>query len=288
MVGKWFEKNRGKAVAVMSVINSLAFASAPVLLNRLVAGLGWKGAWMFLAAVIGGGMSCIAWSFFRDTPESCGLHLENKAPVVNDNGETLEAEITGMTRTAAIKTLDFWLLSMCTGLYGLVMTGFTFHIEAVGYEAGISVIKAVSIFLPVTLISTPLSFAASWMSNYIRPKLYIICMCSGQIIAFVSIFFLSTPVGFAGAILGLGIAGGMMGPIITTVVPKVFGRKHLGAINGMLNSVLALASAIGPIFLSFVKDVSNSLSLAILYASVIPLIIFGLSFRMKKQVSRAL
>ena len=279
MIGKWFEKSRGKAVAVMSVVNSLAFASAPVVLNRLVAGMGWKGAWIFLAVIVGGGMSIAAWLFFRDTPESCGLHLENRAPVMNEKGETLEAEITGMTRGAAIRTLDFWLLTMCTAMYGMVMTGFTFHIEAVGTEAGIPVMKAVSIFLPVTLITTPLSFLASWMSYHIRAQIYVLCMCVGEIIAFLSIFFLGTPWGYIGSIVGLGIAGGLMGPIITTVVPKIFGRKHLGAINGMLNSMLVLASAAGPIFLSFIKDVSGRLSLAILYASAIPLVILALSFK---------
>ena len=286
MIGKWFEKSRGKAVAVMSVVNSLAFASAPVVLNKLVAGMGWKGAWIFLAVIVGGVMSFIAWLFYRDTPESCGLHLENEAPQKNENGETLVAEITGMTRGAAIRTLDFWLLSMCTALYGLVMTGFTFHIEAVGAEAGIPVIKAVSIFLPITLITTPLSFFASWMSHHIRAKFYILCMCAGEIIAFISIFFLDTPWGYAGSIIGLGIAGGLMGPIITTVVPKVFGRLHLGAISGLLNSIIVLASAIGPIFLSFVKDLTGRLSLAILYAAAVPFIILALSFKMKGRALR--
>ena len=282
MIGKWFERSRGKAVAVMGVVNSLVFASAPVVMNRLVAGMGWKGAWIFLAAFVGGGMTSISWLFYRDTPEACGLHLENRAPANKDNGSTLDTELTGMTRKAALKTLNFWLLSLCTAIYGLVMTGFTFHIEAVGHEAGIPVIRAVSIFLPITFITTPLSFFASWMSSHFKPKLYVIFMCVGEIIAFVSIFFMRTSFGYVGIIVGMGIAGGLMGPIITTVVPRVFGRKHLGAINGMLHSLLVLASAMGPIYLSIVKDVFNSLSVAILFSTAIPFIILGLSARMKQ------
>ena len=281
MVGKWFEKYRGIAFAAMGIANSLAFAAAPAVMSALVSANGWKNAWLLLAGVLGLGMSTIALIVYRKDPESSGVHIDGIRPADNEQ-EIINNEVTGVDLIQAKKTLVFWLVGIGLAIYGAIITGFTFHIEAIGKQAEISLDKAIAIFIPVSFIAIPLSFIGSWVSNKVSAFFYILFLALGEIIAFSSIYFLNTNAGYTGAIIGMGIAGGLMGPILSTIIPKLFGRKHLGAINGAITSMLVIGSALGPMFLSVVNDLSGSFVAGILSAVIPSIVILIMSFKVRE------
>ncbi len=72
-----------------------------------------------------------------------------------------------------------------------------------------------------------------------------------------------------------------MGTMQSAVVPKVFGRLHLGSINGLVTSLTVIMSALGPLFLSAINDVTGSLKTGVTIMSVLPVIALVLSFRMR-------
>jgi MFS transporter, OFA family, oxalate/formate antiporter len=284
MIGKWFEKYRGRAVAAMGIANSLAFASAPAVMSALVLANGWKNAWLILAVILGLGMSSIAFFIYRKNPESCGLHVDGIEPVQEDNQNSLNDEIKGIHLKDARKTLVFWLIGIGLTIYSTVITGFTFHIVAIGEQIGINTAEAIAIFIPISFITIPISFIGSWISNKIPAYFYILALTFGEIIGFCSIFFLKTPIGYIGAIIGMGIASGLMGPMLSTIIPKLFGRKHLGAINAAVTSMLVIGSALGPVFLSILNDISGSFVLGILISAILSLAILIICFIMRKNL----
>jgi MFS family permease len=173
---------------------------------------------------------------------------------------------------------------MGLAIYSTIITGFTFHIVAIGEQVGISTAKAIAIFIPVSFIAIPISFIGSWISNKVPAYFYIIALALGEIIGFSSIFFLYTTPGYIGTIIGMGISSGLMGPILSTIIPKLFGRKHLGAINGAVTSMLVIGSALGPVFLSLLNDISSSFVIGILISAVLSLVILIISFKMRKKL----
>ncbi|HKK17984.1 MAG TPA: MFS transporter, partial [Opitutales bacterium] len=109
MVFKWFEGRRGMAAAINGVVLSLGFSSAPVLLNGLVVSAGWQLTWISLGVVFILLMFPLAYAFYRDSPESCGVKVEqgggshlsrNRIPVYRQ-----------MTGREAIRTYTFWVFT---------------------------------------------------------------------------------------------------------------------------------------------------------------------------------
>jgi cyanate permease len=47
-------------------------------------------------------------------------------------------------------------------------------------------------------------------------------------------------------VAGMGLAGGCFGLLMNNTNPRFFGRRHLGAINGLTSSIIVIASALGP------------------------------------------
>ncbi|HSG45972.1 MAG TPA: MFS transporter [Anaerolineales bacterium] len=282
MIGKWFEQNRGKAVAAMGVANSLAFASAPAVMSALVLANGWRNAWLILSGVLGIGMSSIAILIYRDDPESSGLYVDGIKPE-QDQQERVNKELVGVDLTQARKTLIFWLLGFGLAIFAAINTGFTFHIAAIGEQAGISLDRALAIFIPISFITIPVSFIGSWVSDKTPNYLYILFLALGEVIAFGTVYFLNTFAGYLGAIIGLGISGGLMGPIISNIFPKLFGRKYLGAINGAVASMIVIGSALGPVYLSVVNDMNGSFALGILYSVIPSAAILFSSFKVRSE-----
>ena len=62
------------------------------------------------------------------------------------------------------------------------------------------------------------------------------------------------------AVIGLGVSGGCIGTLSTVVLPRFFGRKHLGAISGVQMMAIVIASALGPSLLATSKSVTGSYS----------------------------
>ena len=106
-------------------------------------------------------------------------------------------------------------------------------------------------------------------------------MAFSQCVAFIAIYFLNTPTGYVFTIIGLGFSSGLMGTIQTAVVPKVFGRLHLGSINGLITSIIVIMSALGPVFLSVVNDIGGSLRTGVIIMSVLPVITLIISHKMQ-------
>jgi predicted MFS family arabinose efflux permease len=78
------------------------------------------------------------------------------------------------------------------------------------------------------------------------------------------------------AVLGLGVAGGLFGPTSTLAYPRLFGRRHLGAIVGVEMMSLVVASALGPSLLAGSKSLFASYAPALYASLVLPAVAAGL------------
>jgi MFS family permease len=56
----------------------------------------------------------------------------------------------------------------------------------------------------------------------------------------------------------MGLGGGLVMVLFFTVWPRVFGRRHLGRIQGAAQALTVLASAVGPLLLAWCVDRTGS------------------------------
>ena len=102
MLGKWFERGRGRVSGIEGIFVAFGFAIAPYFFSRAIGLLGWRGTWLTLAAIVGLGMSTIGWLLFRDNPEACGLQMD---------GDHLADQSTGQPTDRLLQTDRLWGVS---------------------------------------------------------------------------------------------------------------------------------------------------------------------------------
>ena len=250
MIVKWFDRRRGLASGLTGLCVAVGFSAAPLGLDLLIRQFGWRGAWVTMAAVIGGLFALIAWALYRDNPEECGLWPDGAGgPADRDDSAHAKPEPC-WTRPEAMRTWAFWTFSLSLALYGMYMTGLTFHIVSVFSSAGMTRLQAVSIFLPASVVAVVVHLLAGWLSDRIALNRLLMVMLAAMGVSAWGLAMLGPGLPVLLVILGDGVGGGLFGLLSAVTWPKFFGRRHLGAISGLHMSVGVLLSAFGPVLFS--------------------------------------
>ncbi|MFP4069400.1 MAG: MFS transporter [Opitutales bacterium] len=261
MVFRWFEGRRGWAAAVNGVVLSLSFSSAPLLLNGLIGVLDWQMTWMALGLLFMTVMTVIAYVFFRDSPEACGVEveqgrrdrrLEPRIPVVRD-----------FTAPEALRTRAFWIFAFGLALNALIGTGVSFHLVAIAAGGGLSRSEAVAVFLPIAIFHILTTLTLGAVSEKIKMKFALMLMVSAQSFALMGIANVGVPFWKWMYIIGSGIGWGSFGVLINVPWARFFGRKHLGAVNGWVTGATVITSALGPYVFGLANEMAGTFMPAI-------------------------
>lgn len=250
MTMKWFDRRRGIANAVLGTVVSFGFSYAPRVLDGMISRFGWRGALVVQAGILLAGFTALFLILARDNPYVCGLKPDGDVrPVPQKSGRQRS---TGEDRTLkeARATLTFWVYALGLSLFSLFITAMTFHVVSIFEEAGMDRTAAVGIFFPAALVSLVLNFVASWASDRMPLKIFLLLLLLGMMLAMAGVALLDSGTFYYLLILGHGISGGLMNLINSVAWPRFFGIKHLGAISGFAMGLMVAGSAAGPYLFS--------------------------------------
>lgn len=255
MIMKWFDQMRGRINAFSSVSVSLGFSASPLFIDYLIQRFTWQGAWQVMAA----GLVLVlimTLLFYKDNPEQYGLSPDGKNNTATT--ETRKDKYNDYTLNEAKQTRSFWMYALILSFHAFFVTGLTFHVVSLFAEAGLTRTEAISIFLPMTIVSVITSVIANIVSDWIKLKLLLYLMIIGAIIASLGLLFIQLTAGTILIIIGLGLTGGLFAVINAITWPRYYGRKNLGAISGKAMAMVVMASALGPYFFSLAKTLSST------------------------------
>ena len=193
-------------------------------------------------------------------------------------GRTIQAENRGkqtetleLTLKQTMKTYSFWLLIAAVGyIAGLAMPIMTYHCIPFLTDMGITSIKAATLMSIWLTVSIPVRLAASFLVDRIKTKDLRFVLGAGFIIQSlgVALFLLTKSivmiyVWFVLYGVGLGIYTCALLPLI----PRYFGRRYYGAIDGLRLLLNAPIVLIGPIYVGWAYDATGSyMSVFVLFA----------------------
>ncbi|MCP3917664.1 MAG: MFS transporter [bacterium] len=290
MVPKWFERRRGLASGLLSVIVSLGFSIAPLVLAAWIRSAGgWREAWIELAAACGLGMSLVAWLFYRDDPEQCGLRMDGRPANGGSAADPSGGEASDPRNydlAFALRTGAFWAVTLTLSIHSAFITGITFHIVDLGAAAGLDQDAAVGLFPPIAVVGVTVGFLSGAAADRFRLRTIVAAMLVFEAIGYFAITGLAEPLPRAVAILGLGGTSGCFGTLTTVAAAKLFGRTHLGSVSSAQMSSLVMSSALGPSLLAISRDTLDSYGPALVVGGVLPLLVLALAFLARDPAPR--
>ncbi len=282
MVMKWFERRRGLANAVLGIFTALGFSLAPQVLNRIIERLEWRGAWAFLAIVVGLVFALFVLLVYRDNPEGCGMEADG--PMQKQKKGRRKPPPSLPPKDYSLKeariTRAFWAFTLGLSLSALYISGLTFHVVSVFDAAGISKDMALGIFIPASLIAVVIQFVFGYASDYMRLKYILYLFLAGMFCTGLGLAMLGGPwLAYYMIITGNGVVWGLYTVLIGVTWPRFYGLKHLGAISGFSLSWIVIASALGPYLFSLSYNFSGNYALLGWLTCSLAILLLLLSFR---------
>ena len=279
-VGKWFDHQRGLALAISGVLVSFSYSLAPRGLDWLIQKYGGhEGAWIAMGIGTLVIMAPLAWLLFRDRPEDDGLKMDNGKIAKKENLNPDMHIHHEFTRSEVISDYSFWVFNLTFSFFGLYATAFTFHILSLGEEYSIDREYILRLFFPIAVVSVITNLIVGVINSRIRLKTLLFIMNLGCLSAVLGMLYLDHSAGIPAYVIGSGIAGGGFVSLSGIVFPRFYGRKHLGAISGVNMSSTVIASGLGPLLYAACNDLTNSYRLILIGSAYIPAALALLSLR---------
>jgi len=281
MVAQWFDRRRGLVTAVSSAFVSFSFAAAPAILLALIDIDGFRTAWRILAIVLVVVIGSLIVVFYRVSPEAAGIEIDGRGrtamPAAGDaevDPADRPAVVIGTdadaTRFQALRDIRFWALTIPVAGLSSTATAITFHIVDLGAELGLTDDEVVRVFVPIAFISIPVTLSTGWLVDRVTPLTIAAVMAGAQLVMYPSVGLLDTTWGALLAIITWGISQGCFSSLTSAAMPKVFGRRHLGAISGAQMSAMVIGSAIGPAFFALVHSLTGGYRTALWLSALVP------------------
>jgi MFS family permease len=260
-VARWFVRRRGRALAVSTMGLSSAGIVFPVPVALLIGALGWRGAWLVLAAVVVV-LGLLATAVMRRRPEDHGL-VPDGVPAPAAHGSVRAPVIErSLGARAATRTAAFWLLVVSTNLAGLGFFGINLHLFSYVTDRGFSAPVAASV---VTYLYT-LHTVAKPLWGLIAERVHVrYCIAACYAGGALGVLLLLGPGSLAWLVAFAtvyGLTRGAQSFVTSLAWADYFGREAQGAIRGLAAPFRHLSAALGPIVGGVLYDATGDYRLA--------------------------
>jgi len=269
-----FSAGRGLALAVVIAGLSLPQMLAPPLTEGLIAGYGWRNAYLALGLGWAGIALLLVVLFFKVrnvAQTSMGGPAQESKPL----------KLGGLTLKKAIRTPAILRITGAIALQSLIGTGAVIHLVPILTSHGTSRIEAAGMATILGIGSLAGNLFAGWLADKVRssflPFTFFALPAAGYTLILVSTGMSLTLT--AGVLcLGFGSGGALQQGVYLTT--RYAGMRNFGKIYGLITSFQTLTSGIGPVVAGAVFDATSSYSpflmVAIPTIFLAGLLVFGL------------
>ena len=250
LASRLFANRRGMAISVLQSANGFGRAASAPASQMLIAGIGWRGAYLVAAAVAAAVLLPLAFLFDRR-----GAAARAAAAPAAGGAEH------AWTLAEAIRTPQFWLLFfvyMCTSIGSFLVS---LHQIAFAVDVGFDPLYAAGVLGMGAFLAMPGVIATGTLSDYIGRE-YSALLAYG--ISIIGVFCALAITGPGDHVLlwlhacFFGLTWGARGPAITAKTADIFPGPRLGTILGVITIGSGLGAAIGSWGAGFIFDVSGS------------------------------
>jgi MFS family permease len=267
LVGKWFGRQLNFAMGVYSLLVGIGFIAAFPSVGHAVLAFGWRAAWSGVGWALLLVVAPLAWLVIRNGPEEHGLEFDGGEAHVPSGGRDL-------TLMDALRSPAFWFFALSSSMFGLVYSGISLFNQSILEQRGFDA----SVYHNVLVISTLLGLLANFGGGWLASRWPIqrlmglgMGMLSGALLALplVSSYIHVVIYGVV-----MGVSGGIVTVVFFSVWGRVYGRSHLGRIQGCAQMMTVFASAIGPLLLAKTLAETGSYNL-VFYGLAVAVAVLG-------------
>lgn len=247
-INSLFDRNRGKALALVLCGTGLVGSIAPPLANALVAAHGWRMAFVLLAAGSAALVLPLVLLFFRSAKDRGRMRRGDDAAV-----------LTGLSAREGFRSPIFWKLAVAFFVFGTGAIAMTTIVVPLLRSKGFGAGEAAAMAGLVGIGSLAGRLMGGFLLDWIDAKK----VAAGSVMApmlscALLIALPGSTLQASAACLLLGLAVGTEVDACSYLAARHLGMKSFGALFGTMNGILLFGTGIAPVVANHVYDVTHS------------------------------
>jgi sugar phosphate permease len=259
VVAKWFVRQRGRALTVLTFVAGFASVIYIPLAGWLIRTRGWRDALFILACILAGGTIPLHALVLRRRPEDLGLRPDGDgAPTPASGHPAHGAAEHNISLDAALRNATFWWLTAAFVMNIIGVLAINVHLVSYlidhGFEAGFAAtaMGLVGVMaLPGRLVFTPLGDILP--RGLLTAVLFLL-----QTIALLVLLYVPGKMGVFSFVGLFGAGFGAITPARAALIAEFYGSASYGSINGVLGLFLISAGALAPLGAAWGHDLTGS------------------------------
>jgi predicted MFS family arabinose efflux permease len=259
-----FTSSQGLALGAMLSGTAFAQIVIPPLATWLVDAFGWRMAYVWLGCGWGAVTFVLCWFFLHD------VHSRRaKAPAADANAIAERPAMPGLTVAQAWRDTALWRIGISTFIMMLLTIGLLIHQIPILTQAGVSRTNAAWLASLAGIAGIAGKLVSGVLLDHFRAN-----WVGGITIMVTALAFMllldgiATPVLIVLAMVVNGYSAGSKLQIASYLTARYGGVRHFGVIYGMITSLVAFGSGVGPVAAAFVYDVTGSYATFLMVGTV--------------------
>jgi MFS family permease len=265
-VASRFNRARGIALAITFCGGGLTTALMPMMASRLIVELGWRGAYVAMAAIVAVAVIPLVILAFRDAAD---IGQQGRG-----ERRKLQDAHSGMSVKHAVGSSRFVRLAVAAFALMIGITALLIHFVPILTGSGLSTAEAAGAASLVGIGSLVGRLGCGWLLDRVSGALLGgVAFLLPAAVATSLILFEGGLGGAMGIAFLLGLCIGGEVDVLAYLTSRYFGLAHYGTLFGILVGIQNLAFAIGPPLAGFLYDRNGSYDLFL--AGCVPLFVLA-------------
>ena len=269
-MARYYPRARGKALSLASLGFPLGEAIFPLAVTTLIGLMGWRASWLVIAgASVVVFLPLALWMIVR-----AGVELDPKKVARSEAGDAGGGAASRVgspsgpspstrhwTRREVLADLRFQLVLPAALLPPFWATGLILYQTVIAAQRGWGFTLMASAFVAFALARIVFSLVVGSGIDRLSARLLFPVACLPMAAGALVLLWVESPWA-AYAFMGLlGTTVGLSGNLKSALWAELYGVRHLGAIKGMMASLMVLSTALAPVLVGWVLELDGGLAL---------------------------
>ena len=276
--GKWFQRYRGRATGLVFFAETAGIIALAPLIHLVISQWGWRPAWVTLAALmfVLGVLPCALW--VRRQPEDMGLTIDgDRRPATgSDEDPSMSPGMVRHERSLTLRdaagTWGYWLALGSLFIGSNATSGVGLHLVPYLTEQGIGTAAAVAAVSVMATSGAAGALLAGAAGDRLSPRWVMVALNLIGAVALGLLVSVDTLLDTYVFVVLLGLASTGINTLAPIMWARNYGRRSLGAIQGVGRSAQVLGFAIGPLASGIAYDATGSYRAAFVVMAALALL----------------
>jgi sugar phosphate permease len=265
-VNKWFIRRRGIGFSIIVASGNIGGMIMAPLLSYIILQYGWRSGAIFAGVVILG-VAVPAALRFKNSPEEMGLQPDGQPRLKTSAGEAggvaREIDEEDFTVKGALRTLQYWLLSIAISLRLLVTVALNTHFVPILVWKGMSETASAFLVSLLALASILTSLILGWLGDRWNKAFLSGLGIVPTILVMIGLAFSNEPFLLYLFPIGFAITMGTS-PLNWALIGDLFGRRSYATLRGIMAVGYGLATFLSPIYAGWIFDRTGSYTIVLI------------------------